>query len=175
MRAWVPALAQVGERTFNRRYQSEIRDSLAGVIAERQKEMQRFAEQTLTALPNEEKLYDEGYISVGVDLIDTFYVDGRMRLDLVYRLSYNCKHIEGYTDDYPLGAYAVDSSNSCRAICNLTRAFVQNTLGDVFVAGSDVEVTVSSSADGTEFNTMIPYYGQYGDFRYCPVVFNGER
>lgn len=173
--AWVPAMGQVGERTLNRRYQSEIRDSLAGVVAARQREMQRFAEQTLTALPNEEKLYDEGYISVGVDLIDTFYADGRMRLDLVYRLSYNCKHIEGYTDDYPLGTYAVDSSNSCRAICNLTRAFVEHTLGDVFVAGSDVEVTVSSSADGTEFSTKIPYDGQYGEFRYCPVVFNGER
>ena len=35
--------------------------------------------------------------------------------------------------------------------------------------------TISSSADGTEFATAVPYDGRYGEFRYCPVVFNGER
>lgn len=171
----LPLQAQMGERLLNRRYQNEIRDSLTQVMLERQRDMQRYAEQTLVALPNDEKLYDESYITVVADLIDTFYDDGRMRLDLVYRLSYNCKHLEGWTDDYPLGAYDVDSSNSCRAICNLTRAFMQHTLADVFEPGKEVEIIISSSADGTEFSTTIPYDGRYGDFRYCPVVFNGER
>lgn len=167
--------AQPGEKTLNRRYLNEIRDSLTEVISNRQKEMQRYAERTLTTLPNDEKLYDESYISVGVDLIDTFFEDGRMRLDLVYRLSYNCRHLEGWTDDYPLGAYDVDSSNSCRAICNLTKTFIGRDLADVFERGKEVEITISSSADGTEFTQAVPYDGSYGEFRYCPVTFNGER
>ena len=171
----VPVLGQTGERLLNRRYQNEIRDSLTEVMVKRQHDMQRFAEQTLSGLPNEEKLYDESFISVVADLIDTFYEDGRMRLDLVYRLNYNCKHIEGYTDDYPLGTYDVDSSNSCRAICRLTQTFLQHTLADVMEPGKEVEITISSSADGTEFTNRIEYDGRYGDFRYCPVVFNGER
>ncbi|MBP3762481.1 MAG: caspase family protein [Bacteroidales bacterium] len=170
-----PLAAQVGERTLNRRYQNEIRDSLADVVLQRQRAMQRYAEQWLIALPNEQKLYDESYISVGADLVDTLHEDGTMSLDLVYRLSYNCKHLEGYTDDYPLGAYDVDSSNSCRAICRLTKHFVENVLGDLFGAGQEVEITISSSADGTEFTNKVTYDGRYGDFRYCPVTFNGER
>ena len=170
-----PLMAQQGEKMLNRRYQNEIRDSLATVIMNRQKEMQRYAEKALVELPNDEKLYDESYISVGADLIDTFYADGTMHLDFVYRLSYNCKHLEGYTDDYPLGAYDVDSSNSARAICNLTKTFIEGTLRDVFEAGKEVEMVITSSADGTEFTHAVEYDGRYGDFRYCPVTFNGER
>ena len=171
----IPAAAQTGEKALNRRYQNEIRDSLADVVLQRQRAMQRYAEQWLTALPNPQKLYDESYISVQADLVDTTFSDGTMRLDLVYRLSYNCKHLEGYTDDYPLGTYDVDSSNSCRAICALTKHFAEDVLGEHFTAGREVEITISSSADGTEFATAVPYDGRYGEFRYCPVVFNGER
>lgn len=171
----MPLEAQVGEKTLNRRYQKEIRDSLTEVVQRRQREMQRYAERWLTALPNDRKLYDESYISVGADLIDTFYEDGRMRLDLVYRLSYNCKHLEGWTDDYPLGAFDVDSSNSCRAICLLTKKFLEEDLRDVFESSGEAEIIVSSSADGTEFTTSMQYDGRYGEFRYCPVIFNGER
>lgn len=173
--ALMPLCAQNGEKLLNRRYQTEIRDSLAQVVTNRQKDMQRYAERTLTALPNNEKLYDESFISVVCDLVDTFYADGSMHLDLVYRLSYNCKHLEGYTDDYPLGTYDVDSSNSVRAICNLTKYFVDQTLSDVFQPGKEVEITIFSSADGTEFTKAVDYDGRYGEFRYCPVVFNGER
>ena len=121
------------------------------------------------------KLYDESYISVTAELVGDATAGEDTRFDLVYRLSYNCKHIEGYTDDYPLGAYDVDSSNSCRAICNLTKHFLENDLRHLITPGKEVEITISSSADGTEFTTSVPYFGQYGDFRYCPVTFNGER
>lgn len=171
----MPLRAQMGEKTLNRRYQKEIRDSLTEVVQQRQREMQRYAQRWLAGLPNDQKLYDESYISVGADLIDTFYEDGSMRLDLVYRLSYNCKHIEGWTDDYPLGAFDVDSSNSCRAICSLTKKFLEEDLSDIFVSSGDAEIVVSSTADGTEFASPMPYDGRYGEFRYCPVTFNGER
>ena len=171
----LPLWAQVGEKSLNRRYQNEIRDSLAQVVAERGREMQRTAESVLTALPNNEKLYDESYMTVEAELIDTGYTDGTLHLDLLYRISYNCRHLEGWTDDYPLGAFDVDSSNSCRAICRLTKRFVETTLRDVATAGREVDITISSSADGTEFTTQMPYDGRYGDFRYCPTTFNGER
>ena len=171
----LPLWAQVGEKNLNRRYQNEIRDSLAQVVAERGREMQRTAESVLTALPNNEKLYDESYMTVEAELIDTVYTDGTLHLDLLYRISYNCRHLEGWTDDYPLGAFDVDSSNSCRAICRLTKRFVETTLRDVATAGREVDITISSSADGTEFTTQMPYDGRYGDFRYCPTTFNGER
>lgn len=173
--ATLPLTAQVGEKSLNRRYQNEIRDSLSQVVSQRQREMQRTAESLLAALPNNEKLYDESYITVVAELIDTVYADGSLHLDLLYRLSYNCRHLEGWTDDYPLGAYDVDSSNSCRAICRLTKRFLETSLKDVATAGRDVDITISSSADGTEFTTKMPYDGRYGDFRYCPTTFNGER
>ena len=173
--ATLPLAAQTGEKTLNRRYLNEIRDSLAQVVNLRGREMQQAAERTLAALPNDRKLYDESYISVGADLLDTIYSDGSLHLDLVFRISYNCRHIEGWTDDYALGTYDVDSSNSCRAICELAQGFIHQNLADVFRAGSDVEIFITSTADGTEFTTAIPYDGRYGEFRYCPVTFNGER
>ena len=145
----LPLSAQVEEKSLNQRYREEIRDSLAQVVLTRQREMQRTAESILSSLPNEEKLYDESYISVVAELVDTIYGDGKLHLDLVYRLSYNCRHLEGWTDDYPLGTFDVDSSNSCRAICLLTKRFVETTLKDVATAGREVDVTISSSADGT--------------------------
>ena len=175
MATFFPLSAQVGEKSLNRRYQNEIRDSLSQVVSLRQREMQRTAENLLSALPNNEKLYDESYMTVEAELIDTVYADGSFHLDLLYRLSYNCRHLEGWTDDYPLGAFDVDSSNSCRAICRLTKRFVETTLKDVATAGREVDITISSSADGTEFTTKMPYDGRYGDFRYCPTTFNGER
>lgn len=171
----IPTTAQTGEKALNRRYQNEIRDSLADVVLQQQRLMQRQAEQWLTALPNHQKLYDESFISVQADLVDTMFADGLMRLDLVYRLSYNCKHLEGYTDDYPLGTFDVDSSNSCRAICSLTSQFLHGPLAEHLKEGQEVEITISSSADGTEFTSAVGYDGRYGEFRYCPVVFNGER
>lgn len=171
----MPTAAQTGEKALNRRYQNEIRDSLADVVLQQQRLMQRQAEQWLTALPNHQKLYDESFISVQADLVDTMFADGLMRLDLVYRLSYNCKHLEGYTDDYPLGTFDVDSSNSCRAICSLTSQFLHGPLAEHLKEGQEVEITISSSADGTEFTSAVGYDGRYGEFRYCPVTFNGER
>lgn len=173
--AIIPLWGQNGEKNLNRRYQNEIRDSLANVITLRGREMQHAAERTLANLPNDRKLYDESYISVVADLLDTFYADGSLHLDLVYRISYNCRHIEGWTDDYPLGTYDVDSSNSCLAICQLTQSFIHNNLADIFRPGKQAEIFVTSTADGTEFTTQIPYDGRYGEYRYCPVTFNGER
>ena len=167
--------AQVGEKTLNKRYYNDVRDSLQGEMLLKQREMQRFAQQSLASLPNDEKLYDESYISVSTELADRSGDGETNGFDLMYRLAYNCKHIEGYTDDYPLGTYDVDSSNSCRAICRLTKHFLENELHSLVSAGKEVEVTIFSSADGTEFSTTVPYNGQYGDFRYCPVVFNGEQ
>lgn len=167
--------AQNAEKNLNRRYLNEIRDSLTRVINTRQRTMQQAAERTLANLPNEQKLYDESFITLRAELLDTFYADGSLHLDLLFGISYNCRHIEGWTDDYPLGTFDMDSSNSCRAICNLTQTFIRQYLSDIFLPGKEVETIITSTADGTEFTTTIAYDGRYGEFRYCPVVFNGER
>ena len=51
--------AQSGEQQLNSEYQSAIREFLSQDIANRQRTMQRRAEQILLSLPNSEKLYDE--------------------------------------------------------------------------------------------------------------------
>ncbi len=167
--------AQNGEKNLNRRYMNDIRDSLNHTMLARQQRMQRYAERTLASLPNELKLYDESYINVSAELADTVLPNGEVQFDLIYRLSYNCRHLEGYTDDYPLGAYGVEASNSCRAICGLTKHFMSTELDSLVTQGKNIDFTIFSTADGTEFNAAVPYDGRFGDFRYCPVVFNGER
>lgn len=171
----LPVLAQQGEVQLNKEYQAAIREFLEQDVAKRQRTMQKRAEQMLIALPNEEKLYDETYISVRTQLVDGMREDGTPELNYVFDLSYNCRHLEGWTDDYPLGVFAWDSSNSVRAICRLTKTFVEGVLDDIFRAGKDVDVKIFSTTDGVELAGVIPYDGSYGNFRYMPVTFNGEK
>ena len=167
--------AQSGEQQLNSQYQSDIREFLEQDIATRQRTMQRRAEQILVGLPNSEKLYDETYISVRASLADGVTEEGIPELNFVYDISYNCRHLEGYTDDYPLGVFDYDSSNSVRAICSITKTFVEGLLDDIFRAGKRVSIKIYSTTDGVELSRVIPYDGLYGNFRYMPVTFNGEQ
>lgn len=169
------ATAQSGEQQLNSEYQAAIREFLMQDIANRQRTMQRRAEQILINLPNSEKLYDETYISLRTQLVDGIREDGSPELNYLYEISYNSKHLEGYTDDYPLGVFAWDSSNSVRAICNLTKTFVEGVLDDIFRPGKAVSIKIFSTTDGVELSRTIPYDGQYGNFRYMPVTFNNEK
>ena len=169
------AQAQSGEQQLNSEYQTAIREFLQQDIANRQRTMQRSAEQILVSLPNDEKLYDETYISIRTQLVDGTREDGSPELNYLFDISYNCRHLEGYTDDYPLGVFDYDSSNSVRAICNLTKTFIEGILDDIFRPGKAVSLKIFSTTDGVELSRVIPYDGQYGNFRYMPVVFNNEQ
>ena len=167
--------AQSGEQQLNNQYLGAIREYLEQDIANRQRTMQRRAEQLLIALPNQQKLYDETYISIRTALVDGTTQDGTPELNYVFDISYNCRHLEGYTDDYPLGVFDYDSSNSARAICNLTKTFVEDILDDIFRPSKRVSVKIFSTTDGVELSRVIPYDGSYGNFRYMPVTFNNEQ
>lgn len=166
--------AQNGELQLNREYEAAIRSYLEQDVANRERTMQERALQVLTALPNEHKLYDENFVKIESRIVEDNRADGSTELDFVYEISYTCKHEEGVTDDYPLGEYHWDMSNSARVICKLTQMFVDGVLDDIFRAGKEVTVRVTSTADGTDIAGVLAYDGEYGDFRYMPVVFNGE-
>lgn len=172
--ATLAAMAQGGEVQLNREYQASIREWLEQDVANREATMCRRAEQMLLALPNDEKLYDEGLVTIKTRIEDVERAEGTQELDYVFDISYNCKHAEGYTDDYPLGEYVWDRSNSVRAICRLTKMFVDGVLSDIFREGKEVTVRVTSTTDGTDISAPIAYGGEYGDFKYMPTVFNDE-
>ena len=67
------AFAQTGEQQLNNQYRDAIREYLQKDIANRQRTMQRRAEQMLIALPNQQKLYDETYISISTTTPPTPY------------------------------------------------------------------------------------------------------
>lgn len=163
------------EVQLNSEYQAAIGQYLETEVSARQAQMQHRAEQWLVSLPNKEKLYDETYINVGARIVEGLSAEGVAEKNLVFDISYNCKHLEGWTDDYPLGVYAWDSSNSVRAICSLTKMFVEGMMDDWFRAGKRVSVRIHASTDGTELVGPIAYSGEYGDFRFMPTTFNGER
>ena len=173
--ALVPAVAQQSETMLNEQYREAIREYLEQDIANRQKTMQRRAEQMLVTLPNDQKLYDESHVKINTAITESEGEDGVRTLDYMYVMSYNCRHIEGYTDDYPKGRFDWDSSNSCRAICNLTKTFIDGVLDDYFRAGKRVSIKIFSTADGSGIESPLPYDGRYGEFRYEPVTFNGEQ
>ncbi len=136
--------------------------------------MTKKAEQILVSLPNDQKLYDESFVSIKTNIVEDTREDGKPELNYVFDISYNCRHFEGVTDDYPSGSYLWDASNSCRAICNLTKTFVEGICNDIFSSGKEVTARITSTTDAAEI-VHIDYNGEFGDFRYCPVTYNDEQ
>ena len=165
---------QATEITVNTQYRDAILNYLRQDIQQRQQSMAKQAEQILVNLPNEEKLYDETFVTLKTDIVEALREDGRREYNFIFDLSYNCKHIEGVSDDYPMGVYDYNASNSCRAICNLTKTMVEGTCADLFKDGKAITTKITATTDDIAI-THIPYAGEYGDFKYCPTNYNGEN
>lgn len=162
------------ELQVNSQYHDIIMQYLQQDIQKRQKQMAKQAKQILINLPNDEKLYDENYVSIHTDVVEGTKEDGTNELNFVLEIAYKCTNFEGFTDDYPLAAYRYEESNTSRAICKLAKTFIENNCNDLFSAGHDVSIDIYASTDATQI-THIDYAGEYGDFRFCPTNYNGEN
>lgn len=162
------------EHQYNDDIHAFIIKRLKQSVLQREKQINKQIQQVLINLPNNEKLYDETFVRIKMDVREDTTEEGKHEINLVYDISYNCHHFEGTEDDYPSAAYQWNTSNSCRAICNLTRDMIDNELSDIFSAGKKTTITVTSTTDAAEI-AHIDYKGEYGDFRYMPAIFNDEN
>lgn len=162
------------EHQYNDDIHTFIIKRLRQNVQQSEKQMNKQIQQLLINLPNAEKLYDETFVRVTTEVREDTTEDGIPEINYVYNISYNCHHFEGTEDDYPSGAYRWETSNSCRAICNLTKTMIENDLSDIFAPGRKTTITINSTTDAAEI-THIPYNGEYGDFRYMPAIFNDEN
>ena len=172
--------AQIGvtnpqsEHQYNDDIHTFIIKRLRQNVQQREKQMNKQIQQMLINLPNNEKLYDETFVRIATAVQEDTTEDGKPEINYVYNITYNCHHFEGTEDDYPSGAYLWTTSNSCRAICNLTKTMIDEELSDIFSAGLKTTITVTSTTDAAEI-AHIDYKGEYGDFRYMPAIFNDEN
>lgn len=161
------------EMQVNNQYRGMIMKYLQQDVQKRQKQMSRDAMQMLVNLPNAEKLYDETLVHVKNEIVEGTREDGSNELNHLFQVDYTCGHLEGYTDDFPLGSYDCNRSNSSRALCAITKHMVENVCKDLFTRGTEVTINIYASTDATNI-THIDYLGEYGDFRYCPAIYNNE-
>lgn len=166
--------APQSENQYNDDFHAFIIKRLKQNMQLREKSMNKQVQQILINLPNSEKLYDETFVRITTDVVEDTDENGTPEINYVYNIAYNCHHFEGTEDDYPSAAYLWSSSNSCRAICNLTNQMIVQELSDIFAAGRKTTVTITSTSDAAEIS-HINYKGEYGDFRYMPAVFNDEN
>ena len=162
------------EHQYNDDIHSFILKRLRQTTMQREKKMNKQIQQMLVNLPNAEKLYDETFVRISTQVIEDTTEEGSPEINFVYNISYNCHHFEGTEDDYPSGAYLWSTSNSCRAICNLTKSMIESELSDIFTAGRTTTITITSTTDAAEIQ-HIDYKGEFGDLRYMPAVFNDEN
>lgn len=162
------------EHQYNDDIHTFIIKRLKQTCQQREKQMNKQIQQMLINLPNAEKLYDETFVRITTDVVEDTTEEGQPEINYVYNINYTCHHFEGTEDDYPSAAYLWNSSNSCRAICNLTKTMIEEELGDIFSAGKKTTITINSTTDAAEI-AHIDYKGEYGDFRYMPAVFNDEH
>ena len=123
--AQTPETAPRSENEYNDDFHTFIINRLRQSVQQREKQMNKQVQQMLISLPNAEKLYDETFVRISSDVQEDTTEDGKPELNYVYNIAYNCHHFEGTEDDYPSGAYLWNSSNSCRAICNITRQMIE--------------------------------------------------
>lgn len=170
-----PIVAQDADETqVNQNYREIIMAKLKRNVSDREKAMQRGAEAYLESLSQERRLYDDSEVTVRAKLADGLRDDGKVELNYVLEISYNCQNSKGVTDDYPSGAYRLEQSNSALAICELAQRMVSDYNADLVTPGRKVSVRVASSADALGIN-KIDYGGEYGDWRYQPGLLNGEQ
>lgn len=169
-----PVLPPQTEHQYNDDIHSFIIKRLRQNTQQREKQMNKQIQQMLINLPNAEKLYDETFVRITTGVQEDTTEEGTPEINFVYNISYNCHHFEGTEDDYPSAAYLWSSSNSCRAICNLTKTMIDQELSDIFAAGKKTTITITSTTDAAEI-AHIEYKGEYGDFRYMPAIFNDEN
>ena len=169
-----PVSAAQTEHQYNDDIHSFILKRLRQTTMQREKKMNKQIQQMLVNLPNAEKLYDETFVRITTQVVEDTTEEGSPEINFVYNISYNCHHFEGTEDDYPSGAYLWSTSNSCRAICNLTKSMIESELSDIFTAGRTNTITITSTTDATEIQ-HIDYKGEFGDLRYMPAVFNDEN
>lgn len=178
----VPAISVAQEPEINTQTENQYNDDIHAFIIkrirqtvkQREKQMNKQVQQMLINLPNAEKLYDETFVRIETDVQEDTTEEGKPEINYIYKISYNCHHFEGTEDDYPSAAYLWSSSNSCRAICNLTKTMIDDELTDIFAPGRRTTITITSTTDAAEIQ-HITYNGEYGDFRYMPAVFNDEN
>ena len=169
-----PVSAAQTEHQYNDDIHSFILKRLRQTTMQREKKMNKQIQQMLVNLPNAEKLYDETFVRITTQVVEDTTEEGSPEINFVYNISYNCHHFEGTEDDYPSGAYLWSTSNSCRAICNLTKSMIESELSDIFTAGRTTTITITSTTDAAEIQ-HIDYNGEFGDLRYMPAVFNDEN
>ena len=169
-----PVSAAQTEHQYNDDIHSFILKRLRQTTMQREKKMNKQIQQMLVNLPNAEKLYDETFVRITTQVVEDTTEEGSPEINFVYNISYNCHHFEGTEDDYPSGAYLWSTSNSCRAICNLTKSMIESELSDIFTAGRTTTITITSTTDAAEIQ-HIDYKGEFGDLRYMPAVFNDEN
>ena len=173
--AVAPAKAQrvSTEMQVNNQYREQIVQYIQQDVQKRQKQMNHQAQQILINLPNDQKLYDETFVNIKGEIVERTREDGTPEMNYLFQIDYTCSHIEAIHDGYPLGSYICNSSNSSRALADLTKTMVEGPLKDIFTPGSDITVTIHASTDATDIS-HIDYLGEYGDFRYCPAIYNDE-
>ena len=169
-----PVSAAQTEHQYNDDIHSFILKRLRQTTMQREKKMNKQIQQMLVNLPNAEKLYDETFVRITTQVVEDTTEEGSPEINFVYNISYNCHHFEGTEDDYPSGAYLWSTSNSCRAICNLTKSMIESELSDIFTAGRTTTITITATTDAAEIQ-HIDYKGEFGDLRYMPAVFNDEN
>ena len=169
-----PDLSAQTEHQYNDDIHSFILKRLRQTTLQREKQMNKQIQQMLINLPNAEKLYDETFVRITTGVQEDTTEDGKPEINFIYNISYNCHHFEGTEDDYPSAAYLWSTSNSCRAICNLTKTMIEKELSDIFGKGRQTTITITSTTDAAEI-AHINYNGEYGDFRYMPAIFNDEN
>lgn len=161
------------EESKNSDYRSKALSIIKNDVKNSQEALNRKAERMLLSLPLEQKLYDEGKVAIKSEIVYDTLDDGKVEMNYLYEISYNCVNPNSDSDDYPSGTYNYSESNSCRAICNLTKRFLDEDCKNFFPAGKDIDILITSTTDAQAI-AGIQYKGEYGDFRYTAVKFDNN-
>ena len=135
------------EEWKNSDYRTKAINIIEKEVENSQRIINRKAERILLNLPLQEKLYDEGKVIIKSEIVYDTFSNGNIEMNYLYEISYQCVNPNGDSDDYPSGSYNYSESNSCRAICNLTKQFLEEDCKMFLPGGKDIDILITSTTD----------------------------
>lgn len=113
-------------------------------------------------------------ISVSTKTIPLTDADGTKHVN--YQVSFNYAVDAQFSEreDFAPGRYKAEQSSAAQTMLSIINQAMQKDFAQYTGAGKKVKVTITGSADAIPIKRIIPYKGEYGDFKDAPVYQNDE-
>ena len=136
--------------------------------------LQEIREEVIEEAKQKSLISEHTHIDVNTRVEASTDADGRKIMNYVVEFQYDVEPEYSSKEDFGLGKYATEGSESALAMLRIVENAFANDLSQYIRPGKKVQIHVTGSADAAPIKRKIPYANEYGPFTDALVYANGE-